>query len=298
MRRAMVFAALVAVVVGTPVLAGALDGDPPAQTGWWSQDATASAQPDGGFQVEALAGQAISVAAVRFSTPSGVTSATLSLQESGGFVTDDGALQVCPTHEPWEPANPGAAEDAPTPDCTTAAALSRDADAAVWTASVAPLLPALGGDASLMIVPVGTGDESPLDAYQVTFSAAALAVTAAPGTTASPSTTAYVAPAPSGGGTTPSGGSPSFAAPGPTAATTPTTLAPATPLTSPADNTQTATDAFQPPSLSAGATPGGGGADQPWERLLVLVPLSAIIGVAIVYARRQLEQRGVLEEGA
>ena len=39
-----------------------------------------------------------------------------------------------------------------------------------------------------------------------------------------------------------------------------------------------------------------GGADQPWERLLILVPLSALIGAGTVYGKRVLQQRGVLEE--
>lgn len=292
-KRIAIAAALFALVLLATGIAGALDGDPPANSGWWSQAPGAASQPDGGFQVAALAGQPVSVAALRFSTPSGVTSATLTLQEAdGGFVTPASSVQVCKTTDPWEPANPGAYEDAPTPDCSAGSLMTRDAAALVWSADVASLLPTLGGESSLMIVPGETaGGGSPLDpGYSVTFTAAALAVTAAPGTTVGPATTLYTAPpTPSGGG---GGGSPSFTPPG---AVTPTTLAPTTPDTAPADDAPATGEAFQPPGLAGGATPGGGGDDQPWERLLFLVPISAILGIGTVYGKRVLAQRGIVE---
>jgi hypothetical protein len=292
--RLLAAAGIAALVFAVTGIAGALDGDPPATVGWWSQDPSASAAPDGGFQVAGVVSQPVSVAAVRFSTPSGVTSATLSLQEAdGGFVTPASALQVCRTTDPWEPANPGAYADAPAPDCTAPAPLARDADALVWTADVGSLLPSLGGDVSLMILPASSGGGgSPIDpGVRVTFSAAALSVVAAPGTTVPTATTQYTAPAASGGG----GGS--FSTPGPIAPQAPP-AAPTTPDTAPGDADQQSGDAFQPPSLAGGATPGGGGADQPWERLLILVPLSAAAGVGTIYGRKLLERRGVIEETA
>lgn len=292
MKRASVAGALFALVLLVTGIAGALEGDPPSNTGWWSQNPGAAEQPDGGFQVASLAGQPVSVAALRFAPPSGVTSARLTLQEAdGGFVTPASTIQVCRTTEPWEPANPGAYEDAPTPDCAAAVPMTRDAEALVWSAEVASLLPTLGGEATLMIVPGETaGGGSPLDpGYSVSFTEAALAITAAPGTTVGPATTLYTAPPPSSGG----GGS-SFTPPGP--AIPQTTIAPTTPDTAPGDADPATGEAFQPPSLSGGAEPGGGGgADQPWERLLFLVPLSALIGVGAMYGKRTLAQRGVLE---
>ena len=296
MRR---FLALVPVllVVALGGIASALDGDPPANVGWWSQDPTASAQPDGGFQVSGIAGEAVSVAAVRFSTPSGVVTANLTLQEAdGGFVTPATALQVCKTTEPWEPANPGAYDDAPTPDCSAPVSLERDADALVWSAPVGALLPSLGGETSLMIVPAETaGGGSPLDpGFQVTFSEAALAVVSAPGTTAGPSTTFSSGSLGGSGGGGFSGGTSggsSFTPPPPSPVTT---QAPTTPDTQP--ESAASGEAFTPPALAGGATPGGGGSDQPWERLLILVPLSALIGAGTVYGKRVLQQRGVLEQ--
>ena len=278
-------------------IAAALDGDPPTNVGWWSQDPSAGAQPDGGFQVSGVAGEAVSVAAVRFSTPSGVVTANLTLQEAdGGFVTPATALQVCKTTDPWEPANPGAYADAPAPDCSAPVALERDAEALVWSAPVGALLPSIGGETSLMIVPADSaGGGAPLDpGFQVTFSGAALTVVSAPGTTSGPSTTfSSGSLGGSGGGSFTGGtnGGSSFSAPAPP---TPTTAAPTTPDTQP--ESAASGEAFKPPALAGGATPGGGGADQPWERLLFLVPLSALIGVGTVYGRKLLEQRGVLEE--
>lgn len=296
-RRLLVCSALAAFVLLATGVAGALDGDPPGSTGWWSSQPGATAQPNGGFEVASAAGQPVAVAAVRFSTPSGVTSATLTLQESGGFVTPASALQVCTTTGDWKPANPGASADQPKSDCTQAIALTRDATKLTWTADVAPLLPALGGEPSLMIVPGTTpGGGSPLDpGFQVDFSGAALAVVAAPGTT----TTAFSSGSTDFGGGTSGSGSSSFGSGssgsiGGIGPVTPTTVA--APATS---TTVTPVEAFKPQKLAAGATPGGGGggADQPWERLLLLVPISAAAGVGTVFARKLLAQRGIVEAG-
>jgi hypothetical protein len=303
MRRPFAFVAVALAALALTELAGAQD--PPAAVGWWSTDPTAQPQPEGGFQVAAALGEPASVAALRFSTPSGVTSATLTLTESGGFVTDASSLQVCTTTDPWTPANPGPMDDAPAPQCASPIALTRDAEAATWTAEVGPLLPSLGGDPSLMIVPGETpGAGSPLDpGFRVSFSAATLAVVAAPGTTTS--TTAFSPPGGSGGsgggggfqsGPPPpssSSGGGSFSGPGPVAP--PTTVADTTTATVPEPD-PTSGEAFAAPDFAAGATPGGGrGGDQPWERLLFLVPLAAAAGVGSVYIRRLLTQRGVVE---
>jgi hypothetical protein len=294
-RRLVIGGALLALVMVLSGVAAALDGDAPQSTGWWSSEPGASAQDGGGFQVSALGGTALSVAAVRFSTPSGVTSAKLSLQEaSGGFVTPATALQACVTTDQWQPANPGAMADAPEADCTRGVPLQRDATSLVWSADVAALLPTGGGTPSLMIVPGTTaGGGSPLDpGFRVTFSEAKLAVVSAPGTTAaiapssgsvdfsSPDSAAGYDPGVTGGAISGIG------------AVTPTTAAPAT-----TSSTINQGESFAPPSLAKGATPGGGrsGKHQPWARLLFLVPLSAAIGVGSVYARRLLTERGVVE---
>lgn len=296
MRRLAALAPILLVALLSGI-AGALDGSPPANTGWWSRDPTAAEQPAGGFQISSVAGEPVSVAALRFQVSSGVTTANLSLQESGGFVTPAAGLQVCKTTEPWEPANPGAYDDAPTPDCASPVDLERDAEARIWSAPVSSLVPTVGGEVSLMILPSeSAGGGAPLDpGFQVTFSGSALEVVSAPGTTSGPPTTFSSPSSPSFGGGDGGGGgfggTPSFTPPG--SATAATTIAPTTPDTVP--DSAAGGEAFMPPELAGGATPGGG-TDQPWERLLILVPVSAAVGVGMVFGRRLLERRGVLEE--
>lgn len=293
-RRLGIAGALVALVIVLSGVAAALDGDAPQTTGWWSSEPGASAQEGGGFQVGAVGGTPLSVAAVRFSTPSGVTSAKLSLQEaSGGFVTPATSLQACITSDQWEAANPGAMADAPKADCSNGVPLERDATTLVWSAEVASLMPTGGGTPSLMIVPgTSPGGGSPLDpGFRVTISEAKLAVISAPGTTAgiapsggvdfsSPDSAASYDPNATGGSISGIG------------SLTPTTVAPET-----TSSTIAQSESFAPPPLAKGASPGRGrdGKSQPWARLLFLVPLSAAIGVGSVYGRRILSERGVVE---
>ncbi|HYD10456.1 MAG TPA: hypothetical protein VEA78_10165, partial [Acidimicrobiales bacterium] len=121
MRRPLIGLAVAAFVFGA--LTGTAGSEAPSAVGWWTSTPGAAAADDGGFEVAALAGNDVSVAALRFATAPAGGTATLTLTESGGTVTPTTSLQACPTVDPWEPANPGALEDAPTPDCTSAVAL-------------------------------------------------------------------------------------------------------------------------------------------------------------------------------
>lgn len=306
MRRPVLGLALAALVLGT--FAGTAGGEAPSSSGWWTSTPGATPQEEGGFEVSALAGSTVSVAALRFATAAAGGGATLTLTESGGTVTPTTALQACPTTDPWEPANPGALDDAPTPDCTAAVPLTRDEAAATWTGQVGGIL----GAGTIMIVPGETpSGGSPVDVgFRVTFSGADLAVSAAIVSPTAPSPTPSPSPTPGtsgGGGFAPSPSSPSFtpspapASPGISAGpVTPTTAAGATTVTTvavaPGDADASSEEAFAAPELAPGATVGGGGTDQPWERLLFLIPMSALAGVLWVYAKRVLTQRGVLEE--
>ena len=308
MRRPLIGFVLSALAFGA--LAGTAGSEPPSAVGWWTSTPGAGAADEGGFEVAAVAGNAVSVAALRFaSAPAGAT-ATLTLKEAGGTVTPTTALQACPTTDPWEPANPGPRDEAPEPDCTAGVPLTRDEDAATWTGSVSGIL----GAGTIMIVPGETpGGGSPLDVgFRVTFSGADLVVVTTSPSGPSPSPTP--APLPSGGGSSGGGssGGSSFPSPSPSPSSSPSLsgAGPVTPTTVAAGGGTTVTtvaveegdasgsseEAFGAPDLAAGATVGGGGSDQPWERLLFLVPLSALVGVLWIYAKRFLTQRGVLEE--
>jgi hypothetical protein len=170
-------------------------------------------------------------------------------------------------------------------------ALTRDATSLVWSADVSKLMPTGGGTPSLMIVPgAAHNGGAPLDpGFRVTFSEAKLAVVSAPGTTAaasndsvdfsSPDSASAYDPSTSGGAIAGIG------------AVTPTTAAPVTTTSSTIKQSET----FAPPALAKGASPGRSSSHQPWARLLFLVPISAALGIASVYGRRLLAERGVVE---
>lgn len=300
-RRTLTGASMALASLGLLGGTAAADGDPPAAVGWWTRAPGASAAPDGGFEVAALGSEPASVAALRFDVSGTPTAATLTLVESGGTVTPATALQVCTTTAPWEPANPGAYDDAPEADCAAAVDLTRDEEAAEWTAEVGSLLAA----GSLMIVPADTpGGGSPLDpGFRVTFSEAALAVVATPSVSSSP---AFAQPTPGGGaysspatsstagGFGGGGGSDFTVTPAPAGApeagTTVTTVAVDEELEE--GDGGGAEEAFGAPELVAGAG-GSRGGGKPWGRLLVLAPLSAVVGVVTVEGQKRLARRGV-----
>ncbi len=250
----------------------------------------------------------MAVAALRFSVPDDVMTATLTLEEAdGSVVTPATALQACPTSADWAAANPGPSADAPEPDCTSPVALTRDSDSLRWTGDVGSLFATGGGERSLMILPADPPDGGPpVDpGFRVSFSGASLATTTPPATTP---TTAFAGSPPSsaspspavGAGSTASSSSDSlpdvssYTPSGDSSLSPATTAVSTTPTTAPAEVAAPAVDtgAFQPPTLAEGAVAGGGGgADQPWGRLVVLVPLSAAIGVASTFGRRFLARR-------
>jgi hypothetical protein len=307
--RIVVAGAAGALLLLTGGVAAALDGDSPSSTGWWSSEPGAAAQPGSGFQVGAVGGSATSVAALRFTIPSSATSAKLSLQETdGGVVTPATALQACVTTDSWQAANPGAMADAPKADCAQNVPLARDETTKVWSAEVGSLLLG-GGDRSLMIVPGTTANGgSPVDpGFRVVFSEAKLAVVAG----ADDSTSRSPEVTPSGGSSGSTGGydfgssgSSSSGFQPSTGSGTPTDIGAVTPSApAPSDASTTATtvassqdSSSAAPSFKADGS-GGGGADQPWARLLILIPLSALAGVGTVYGKRMLAERGVVESG-
>lgn len=295
LRTALVGGAALALLVAAP--AAAHNGDHATEVGWWTSQPGAAEAPDQGFEVAAFAGEPVSVAALRFTVSGSPTSATLTLVEAeGATVTPATALQVCSTADPWKPADPGAMGEAPKPDCTNGVDLTRDEAAKTWTGDVGALLAA----GSLMVVPgeVPAGG-APLDpGFRLQLTEAALAVTAAPDISGSP---AFAEPGGSGGSSSfsPSpSSSGSFSAPAaplgsveaapppaPDAGTTPTTVVAEE---APAEGEEVAFEGF-----AEGAEPVGGG--KPWARLLLLVPLSAVGGLASVYGKKALAQRGMVE---
>lgn len=280
-----------------------------AETGWWSQRPGATAQDDGGFEVAAALGTEQSVAALRIQVSGGqVTTATLTIEETGGVGQSEAPLTVCPTAVPWTAANPGAYSEAPEPDCTRTVELTRAADGASWTADVGILLGE--GETSLVVVP-GTGGPGGLPlgpGYQVTFGAATVQAAGADGAGGGLAAPEPEGIAPPGAGGDDLGGgefdsapapgadSPSFATPGvdpafdaSTPPPEPAAAAPGLPQGGADDAASTGPPAEQPvgavSSFASGPVSSDGGGNQPWGRLLFLVPLCALAGAGVAYGR-------------
>jgi len=261
------------------------------ESGWWTSQPGAAPVPGGGFQVANGIDGPQSVAALRLRKDAGSGPVTLVLTPSTSSVNQDAAakLRACPVRGDWSPANPGPASAAPSFDCTTSIPIAKDA-AGTWSADVSALLAgaAEGQPVSLMVLPVGTelfaGLQLP---FQITFQGASVPEPAgAPPpvpATSGGSSGAFVPPA-----VVPS--RPVFGTP---VASRPTTAAPATGATAPATPTNAAAPA-SPPAIRL--TAGGGGNGKPWGRLVFLVPLSALGGLAVALARHTLRERGVLPE--
>lgn len=286
----------------SPVRAQESAGVTVTQVGWWSSRPTAVAQPGQGFEVAAgPQGDAQSVAAIRLSiAATHVDTLQVHLVEgAGGSIGAElGTLKVCTTRDTWTAANPGKLADAPKPDCSVSATLTRTTDGS-WLGDLTALARD-GGEVSLMIVPLYQPPAPVGPGMVVTIASGEFAAT---GTNAT--TTTESSPDSGGGGTTDQppadlygsfgGGSfdggtydnGSFIVPAEgggadLGATTTTTVAAAT-------ETHAGTDDFALTPVAAG---GEGAA--PWIRLVLLIPLCSGFGVGVVLLRRMLAVRGVL----
>lgn len=260
------------------------------EVGWWSTNPAALPQPDGGFQVAATpTGESEAVAALRLVIAgSAITSLEVQFDEASSVGTEFGALKLCPTTDQWAGANPGAAADAPNPDCSTSVVLTRTLDG-VWLGDLADLAPD-GGEVSLMVVPHYEPPAAVGPPMSVAISGGAFTATSL----GAPTTTIGGTGSPGG---SPDGGDPAdffgsisgggFGVGG--FATEPPDFGVVTPEpppsstgvvapSSPADD-----DAFALPPIERG--PGA-----PWIRLRVLVPLSVALGFGAARLRRALAE--------
>lgn len=286
--------ALVLAAAVAPWGAGAQEGVDVSvlEVGWWSSRLTAVAQPEQGFEVAAgPQGDAQSVAAIRLSVAATqVDSLQVNLTEaSGGSIGSEfGTLRVCTTTDAWSAANPGAFDEAPTPDCATTATLTRTLDGA-WLGDITALAPD-GGEVSLMLVPfyqppvpVGPGMIVPIGSGD--FTATGTSTTPTTGSTETTTTATDDGFGSIDGGFGGSFGG-SFGVPeisGDSDFGTTTTLAPSTTATTTSDD-----DFALDPITSEGED------SAPWIRLVLLVPLCAGFGFGLVHARRLLVDRGLM----
>lgn len=267
--------------------------------GWWSSRPTAVAQPGQGFEVAAgPQGDAQSIAAIRLSiAASQVDTLDVQLVEGpgGSIGAEFGSLKVCTTAEAWVPANPGAMDDAPAPDCSVSAVLTRTTEGS-WLGDVSSLAPG-GGQVSLVIVPQYQPPAPVGPGMVVSIASGEFAATGSTATTTTDTTVDFSGDPGSSGGYTDGGsfGSGSYdpgsysggsivvppADTGTDGAST-TTSVPATDASDSDDDF-----ALAPVAVDRGSP-------TPWIRLVVLLPLCAVFGAGVVRFRRVLASRGFL----
>lgn len=306
----------VAAAAGPVVWAAPARAATPAEVtavGWWTRRPGAGAQPPGGFEVAAGLDGPESVAALRIAVGAPLARAVLVLGEREGLLQEQAAMRVCPAADGWSPANPGPFDGAPAADCARHVALARNAAQANWTADVTALL-GTGGTVSLAILPLRREGVVVDPGFQVRFATASLLVEAAEGGQAAggegagdeaggegggrgpfggasgdmPDATAQGAPGDVGGlvglGPPPGPGGVVPAAPGDLG----TPAVPGAPGASgaPAGGAGSALASGPLPSSGLASLPTGGRA-RPWWRLAIVLPASALVGLATAAARRR-----------
>lgn len=284
---AAAFGVVVFGVVVAPTRAGAtpVSGTVTA-VGWWTN--RPGAQPStaaGGFEVALdSSGSPESIAAIAVTVdPLRLMNLRITLSETASIGATFSHLQICRATPGWAPANPGDFATAPHMDCAGAVDLTHTGSD--WVGDITKMLPN-GGRASLGVV--GVRDQQAPVNFLVEVSGVSIAGTGTPTEEPSGASPPQATATDGSGSAAASTGFGDF------------TSAPIagfdTPSTAPVTATQSATATSAPPSttpsLAAGAGHNGG-PSRPWLRLIFLTPLSAALGVGLVYARRFLSARGM-----
>jgi len=292
-RAALAAVSALGLALGASVPHAAAETVPPAALGWWSRRAAAQPLGEGAFEVAAGVSGPESVAAVRVRVADGAAQPRLVLTEVPGVAPADNAgFRACLATSAWEPADGGEWEQRPSSDCSAAVEALR-VDPSRWAVDVAPLL-AGGTDVDVVLEPsppdVVPGLPAPA-VFTLTFERVEV-VTGDAGGGIPPGTVTPPVPDP------PAGTGASAVAPAtprvparsaPRPAPLPATPATAPPTTGTPDGTESALGAAGTERVAIDAPTfdllGTGGDDRPWGRLLVLVPLSALAGVAAAAVR-------------
>lgn len=288
MSRAVVVVGVLALVLAVPLPASAT---PAAATipavGWWTN--RPGAQPTtagGGFEV-ALdnQGERQSVAALVADVDSlHMSRLRITLTETASVGGNFSHLRLCRAAPGWAPANPGALTAAPKIDCSVAVDLEH-VDS-TWQGSLLKFLPN-GGSASLAVV--GVRDKQSLLNFLVEISAVSISGTG----------TLDNADSSGAGSTDTSTSTPvAFDDGSPTPSfddfVSPPIAAFESPVTTPGASPSTTTFNAETTTPNRGAISGHhGGPSRPWLRMLFLTPLSAALGVGLVFVRRFLSGRGL-----
>lgn len=261
------------------------------EVGWWTSNPASVPQSEGGFQVSADAtGAPQAVAALRvLILATSVETLAVHLDELSSVGTEFGTLKLCGTADAWTAANPGSFDDAPEPDCSVSAGLTRTLEG-VWLGEASALAPN-GGEVTLMVVPNYRPPAAIGPPFSVSISGGDLSATSSgsPTTTldgtgsgnepvAVDDTTDFFGP--SSGGSFGIGDLAAVPDFGTVSPEPPPTTASVVAPSDPADDEEFA---LQP--LDEDREPG-----PPWLRLVVLVPLSAGLGVGAARLRKAMQE--------
>jgi hypothetical protein len=280
MRRLVgVVVTVVAAALALPLGGASAAGASITQVGWWSQRPGASELPKGGFELALAPTGALSQAAMRIEVDAvQLNSALVVLLESSAAGAEAASVLACPTTADWTAANPGAWNERPTPNCNKSVPLSRSFDGD-WSGDIRELLSL--GTVSIVLVPASHPDTqgAPIP-YQIVFENARLLASAP----AAPST-----PAPRDGGAPVITQAPPRRVTAPEAPQSGTAGGPPAVVAEPEPTEAPADDDF-PQALDDTEQVGS---NRPWWRLVILLPLASLVGVAAVYTRRMLRERGL-----
>lgn len=274
------------------------------QVGWWTDRPAAAEAGAGAFEVSAGPdGEVQSVAAFQVTIPvSRVDTFDLTFVETAGVGTQvGGSLLICPTTEPWTPADPGALADAPEPDCSRQVFMTPVLEERTWIGDIASLV-SDGGTVSLVVLPDYAPPSPASLGPGMVVRIAEIQIEAEGTDAAAPTTTTLDFDSPEGGNQfvdSPDSGfsarpAPDFASGEsfdsgvPTVIEEPVGTDPPTEV----DGDLAADDQFFSLELEDAAA----GHGRPWIRLLVLVPLSVAIGFGSARLRR-LAKEGALVGG-
>jgi len=255
--------------------------------GWWTRSPVASA-PEGGVAVGNAPDGPLSVAAVGVDLGRGVSSATLTIEQTGGTAPPAGQLVACLIGGGFESAAGAPIEEAPATTCD-GASVPVVANGTTWTANLREIVGDAQGAVGVAIVPA-TGSSALFD---LQFDAPSFTSTPSSSSSSSSSggtTATTMAPRESTATTTaprPSSAPVTFAVPRP-----PTVAAPASTTTTLAlDSSEAAAAASAVPNIDASSTfsgnAGGNEAEgRPIGQAVTMVLIAVIVGIAAGVAHR------------
>lgn len=264
--------------------------------GWWTRSAAASAPP-GGIAVGNSIDGPTSVAAVLVDLGDGASSATLSLNQSGGAAPAGANIEACIIGS-FTPAEGAPIEEAPATACEGASVpVAVGADGATWTADLADLVGDSRGTVGVAVVPAPGGS-----LFELQFETAGVTVSggggsssgssSTPTTVQRPSTASSPSPSPSPSASPVRPSTSTFTPARPPAVAAPTTTVPTVDAEATTPTTEATTEAAigvgaLPTAASTGIESTGSSAGQALGYVVLAMVIGVVGGVAHKAAGRR-----------